>query len=119
MSTGGATTLTADNNYLLTGDSFTLTCALPDNERIIINRPGDQGVNCGSCLVDNPTGFLGQCQDVTTATYIVDCVWCDTGTMIFSVEHTSDMEFGTWVCGEAGIPLEELTGLDIQRFGDN
>ena len=67
--------------------------------------------------MDTPTGFLGECQEDTTATYTVDCVWGDTGTMIFTVDNTSDMEFGTWACGQSGTPTGELTRLDIQRFG--
>ena len=60
--------------------------------------------------MDNPEGFLGYCQENTIATYTVACVWGDTGTMIFTVE------FGTWACGQTGIPPEELARLDIQRF---
>ena len=66
--------------------------------------------------MDNPTGFLGQCEADTTAIYTVDCVWGDTGTMIFTVDNTSNMEFGTWSCGQTGTSREDFSRLDIQSF---
>ena len=99
--------MTTNHNYLTTGDSFTLTCALSEKVQIVINGPGERlGINCGACLVDNPTeGFLGSNVRLdTTATYTVDCIWGDTGTLIFRVDNTSDMEFGNWSCGETGLP---------------
>ena len=114
--TDGTITVSTDTNNMRAGDSFTLTCAVSIKAPITLVRPS--GVKCGNCLVDNPVGLLGLCQTDTTAAYTVDCEWgSDTGTMIFRVDNTTDMEFGMWACGESGTSRIEYTTLDIWRYG--